>query len=95
MGGFFAASYARPQRVLGGKTPDGAPPQAANQRWGVDLASDVPANGRRFRVLVVADGFTRERPAPAADAFHSSRHVVFEPDASLSADPLAPRWTFP
>ena len=31
-----------------------------NQRWSLDFVSDALNNGRRFRVLTVVDGFTRE-----------------------------------
>ena len=35
-------------------------PQGPNQRWGLDFVADQLVYGRRFRVLVVADDFTRE-----------------------------------
>jgi len=35
-------------------------PDMINQRWSVDFVSDQLANGRRFRVLIVIDDFTRE-----------------------------------
>jgi len=31
-----------------------------NERWAMDFVSDVAALGRRFRILVVIDEFTRE-----------------------------------
>ena len=35
-------------------------PQGPNQRWSLDFVSDILADGRRFRGLVVVDDFTRE-----------------------------------
>jgi transposase InsO family protein len=35
-------------------------PQGPNQRWSLDFVSDMLADGRRFRILVVVDDFTRE-----------------------------------
>ena len=42
-------------------------PQGANQRWSLDFVSDTLADGRRFRVLVVVDDFTRECLTLVAD----------------------------
>jgi putative transposase len=47
------------KRALGTRAPM-ALPQGPNQRWSLDFASDVLADGRRFRTLVVVDDFTRE-----------------------------------
>ena len=55
-------------------------PQAADQRWSLDFASDVLADGRRFRVLVVVDDFTRECLALVADSSLSGRRVTRELD---------------
>lgn len=35
-------------------------PQGANQRWSLDFVADTLDSGRRFRVLVVIDDFSRE-----------------------------------
>ena len=35
-------------------------PSAVNERWSLDFVSDAFADGHRFRVLCVADDFTRE-----------------------------------
>ena len=47
------------KRALGTRAPMTLP-QGPNQRWSLDFVSDVLADGRRFRVLVVVDDFTRE-----------------------------------
>jgi putative transposase len=41
----------RRKRALGTRAPM-VLPQAANQRWSLDFASDALADGRRFRILV-------------------------------------------
>ena len=56
-------------------------PQGANQRWSLDFVSDVLADGRRFRVLVVVDDFTRECLALVVDTSISGRRVARELDA--------------
>ena len=53
-------------------------PQGPNQRWSLDFVSDVLADGRRFRVLVVVDDFTRECLALVVDTSLSGRRVVRE-----------------
>ncbi len=55
-------------------------PQAANQRWSLDFASDVLADGRRFRILVVVDDFSRECLALVVDRSLSGRRVARELD---------------
>ena len=47
------------KRALGTRAPMTLP-QGPNQRWSLDFVSDMLADGRRFRVLVVVDDFTRE-----------------------------------
>jgi putative transposase len=47
------------KRAIGTRAPM-ALPQGANQRWSLDFVSDMLADGRRIRVLVVVDDFTRE-----------------------------------
>jgi putative transposase len=60
-------------------------PQAQNQRWSLDFVSDVLADGRRFRVLVIVDDFTRECLAMVVDTSLSGQRVVRELDALISA----------
>jgi len=50
-------------------------PQGLNQRWSLDFVSDVLADGRRFRVLVIVDDFTRECLTLVADTSLSSHRV--------------------
>ena len=79
-----------PKRALGTQAPMTLP-QGPNQRWSLDFVSDTLADGRRFRVLVVVDDFTRECLALVADTSLSGRRVVRELDHSAScADGLAP-----
>jgi putative transposase len=51
-------------------------PQQANQRWSLDFVSDVLADRRRFRVLVIVDDFTRECLALVVDTSISGRRVA-------------------
>jgi putative transposase len=67
------------RRALGSRAPMTVP-QAANQRRSLDFASDVPEDGRRFRVLVIVDDFSRECPALATDSSLSGRRVARQPD---------------
>jgi len=46
------------KRALGTRAPLGLPVRP-NERWSLDFASDVLTDGRRFRVLVVMDDFSR------------------------------------
>jgi putative transposase len=46
------------KRALGTRAPMTIP-QGPNQRWSLDFASDVLSDGRRFRILVVVDDFSR------------------------------------
>ena len=72
------------KRALGTRAPM-ALPQEANQRWSLDFVSDVLADGRRFRVLVVVDDFTRECLALVVDTSISGRRVARELDAIVAA----------
>jgi putative transposase len=72
------------KRALGTRAPMTLP-QGANQRWSLDFVSDVLADGRRFRVLVVVDDFTRECLALVVDTSISGRRVARELDAILTA----------
>lgn len=65
------------KRALGMRAPMTLP-QGPNQRWSLDFVSDVLADGRRFRVLVVVDDFTRECLALVVDTSLSGRRVVRE-----------------
>ena len=65
------------KRALGTRAPMTLP-QGPNQRWSLDFVSDVLADGRRFRVLVVVDDFTRECLALVVDTSLSGRRVVRE-----------------
>ena len=51
-------------------------PQSPNQRWSLDFVSDMLADGRRFRILVVVDDFTRECLALVVDSSLSGLRVA-------------------
>ena len=72
------------KRALGTRTPM-ALPQGRDQRWSLDFVSDVLADGRRFRVLVIVDDFTRECLALIVDTSISGRRVARELDAIVAA----------
>jgi transposase InsO family protein len=59
-------------------------PQGPDQRWSLDFVSDVLADGRRFRVLVVVDDFTRECLALVVDTSISGHRVARELDAIIA-----------
>jgi putative transposase len=65
------------KRALGTRAPM-VLPQGPNQRWSLDFVSDILADGRRFRVLVVVDDFTRECLALVADTSISGVRVARE-----------------
>jgi putative transposase len=67
------------KRALGTRAPMTLP-LGPNQRWSLDFVSDVLADGRRFRVLVVVDDFTRECLALVVDTSLSGPRVVRELD---------------
>jgi putative transposase len=71
------------KRALGTRAPMTLP-QGPNQRWSLDFVSDVLADGRRFRVLVVVDDFTRECLALVVDTSISGRRVARELDAIIA-----------
>ena len=77
------------KRALGTRAPM-AIPQGPNQRWSLDFVSDVLADGRRFRVLVVVDDFTRECLALVVDTSLSGVRLARELDriAELRSLPL-------
>ena len=57
-------------------------PQGPNQRWSLDFVADSLVDGRRFRVLVVVDDFTRECLALVVDTSLSGQRVARELDRS-------------
>jgi putative transposase len=70
------------KRALGTRAPM-AIPRGPNQRWSPDFLSDAFADGRRFRILAVADDFTRECLALAADTSLPGLRVVRGLDAIM------------
>jgi putative transposase len=74
------------RRALGTQAPMTLP-QQANQHWRLDFVSDVLADGRRFRALVIVDDFTRECLALVVDTLISGRRVARELDASARRKP--------
>ena len=67
------------KRALGTRAPMTLP-QAANQRWLLDFASDTLSDGRRFRMLCVIDDFSRTCLALVADTSLSGQRVARELD---------------
>ena len=77
------------KRALGTRAPLTIP-QGPNQRWSLDFAADVLSCGRRLRILVVVDDFSRECLALVADRSLTGRRVARELDriAELRGLPL-------
>ena len=71
------------KRALGTRAPM-AMPQGPNQRWSLDFVADQLVDGRRFRVLVVVDDFTRECLALVVDTSLSGQRVARELDALIA-----------
>ena len=71
------------KRALGTGRPMFAP-DAPNRRWSLDFVSDAFTDGRRFRVLAVADDFTRECLALVPDTSISGLRVARELDALIA-----------
>jgi putative transposase len=71
------------KRAIGTRAPMTLP-QARYQRWSLDFVSDTLGDGRRFRVLVVVDDFTRECLALAVDTSIGGRRVARELDALVA-----------
>jgi putative transposase len=71
------------KRALGTRAPM-AMPQGLNQRWSLDFVADQLVDGRRFRVLVVVDDFTRECLALVVDTSLSGQRVARELDALIA-----------
>jgi len=65
------------KRAMGTRTPMTLP-QGPNQRWSLDFVSDTLTDGRRFRILVVVDDFTRECLCLVADTSLSGARVARE-----------------
>ena len=72
------------KRALGTRAPMTLP-QGPNQRWSLDFVSDTLDDGRRFRILVVVDDFTRECLALVVDTSLSGMRVARELDAITEA----------
>jgi putative transposase len=53
-----------------------APVHGPNERWSLDFMHDALASGRRLRVLMVIDDFTRECLATEIERGFSSRRVI-------------------
>ena len=70
------------KRALGTRAPM-ALPRGANQRWSLDFVADTLDSGRRFRVLVVVDDFTRECLALVVDTSLSGIQVARELDCLI------------
>lgn len=70
------------KRALGTRAPMRVP-EAENQRWSVDFASDTLIDGRRFRILAVVDDYTRECLCLAADTSLSGARVARELDSII------------
>lgn len=67
------------KRAPGTRTPM-AIPQGRNRRWPLDFVSDTLVEGRRFRVLVIVDDFTRECLTLLVDTSLSGVRVARELD---------------
>ena len=77
------------KRALGTRAPMTLP-QGPNQRWSLDFASDALTDGRRFRILVVVDDFTRECLCLVADTSLPGKRVARELDAIIACRAAQP-----
>jgi putative transposase len=68
------------KRALGTRAPMTLP-QRPNQRWSLDVISDMLTDTRWFRILAVVDDFTRECLCLIADTSLSGLRVARELDA--------------
>lgn len=59
-------------------------PQARNDRWSLDFASDCLDQGRRFGILVIVDDFSRECLAAVADTSISGARIARDLDAVIA-----------
>jgi len=71
------------KRAVGTRAPMTLP-QGPNERWSLDFAADTLTDGRRFRILVVVDDFTRECLCLAADTSLSGKRVARELTAIIA-----------
>src|SRR5690242_2839737 len=71
------------ERAVGTRAPM-ALPQGPNQRWSLDFVSDTLTYGRRFRILVVVDDFTRECLRLVPDTSLSGKRVARELTAVIA-----------
>ena len=71
------------KRAIGTRAPMTIP-QGANQSWSLDFASDALTDGRRLRILIVVDDFTRECLALVADTSLSGVRVARELDTIIA-----------
>ena len=71
------------KRAMGTRAPMTLP-QGPNQRWSLDFVADTLTDGRRFRILVVVDDFTRECLCLVADTSLSGKRVARELSAIMS-----------
>ena len=71
------------KRAIGTRSPM-VLPQKPNQRWSLDFVSDTMTDGRRFRILVVVDDFSRQCLCLAADTSISGIRVARELDAIIA-----------
>ena len=70
------------KRAMGTRAPMTLP-QGPNQRWSLDFAADTLTDGRRFRILVVVDDFTRECLCLVPDTSLSGKRVARELSAII------------
>lgn len=70
------------KRALGTRRPM-VLPSKPNERWSLDFVSDAFTDGRRFRVLVVVDDFSRECLALVPDASLSGVRLTRELDVLI------------
>jgi putative transposase len=70
-------------------------PQVSNQRWSLDFLSDAFADGRRFRILAIIDGSTRECLALVPDTSLPGLRAARELNTLVAARAADPRCVFP
>jgi putative transposase len=81
--GLWCASAVVANERLAAEHPS-ALPGGRNERWSLDFVSDALADARRFRVLALADDFTRECLALVADTSLSGARVARELDVVIA-----------
>jgi putative transposase len=50
--------------------------ESVNQRWSMDFAADSTLTGRKFRILVIVDDYSRECPAIEVDSSIPATRVI-------------------